>query len=84
MNAEAIEDRLRDWCSKNGHAVTPLNEVSEPVAALLLGLSTSALRLQFNEGRSLVPVARYVLNRRMYAIADIACYLAHGAQRALD
>ncbi|MEM5312974.1 hypothetical protein [Paraburkholderia sp. JHI869] len=82
--ADQIETALRRWCRENGHPVSPLDEVSEPIAAKLLNVSPSCLRRQFDEGRSMVPVARLVLDRRMYAISALAAYLAHGAHRALD
>ncbi|WP_368622909.1 hypothetical protein [Paraburkholderia sp. BR13444] len=87
MNAEEIEQVLRAWCEERGHVISGIGEVSEPVAALLLGVSAAALRLWINEGRSpLQPTRRYA-RHRWYPLHTIAAFLADSekdAQHGLD
>ncbi|NLP64354.1 hypothetical protein [Paraburkholderia sacchari] len=72
---ELAEQALRDTCERNGFRVTVHGEISEHDAALLLRYAgPSALRMQANEGRSVVRI-RLVGARRWHRLADLARYL---------
>ncbi|WP_233882044.1 hypothetical protein [Paraburkholderia flagellata] len=80
---DELEDQLRRWCADHGHVITPDGCVCEKTAALLLGYrGPGALRMQYAEARSVVPVRRHVNGRRWYSLRDITNFLAGRAGRA--
>ncbi|MPW04852.1 hypothetical protein GCT19_04170 [Paraburkholderia sp. CNPSo 3155] len=84
-DADAAEVLLRAWCAENGHRIGPLGDVGEPVAAALLNLSPSGLRMQVQEGRSRIrPCSISPHGWRRYLLRDIAAQIAQDAQNALE
>ena len=84
-DAADIEQELRRWCISNGHRIDPLGTIGEPLAALLLGLTPSGLRMRVYEGRArLSPHAVTASGRRRYLLRDVAALIEQNRQDALD